>query len=142
MAYWLIKEEPTHYSFDDLVRDKRTTWDGVRNNLALIHLREMAKDDRVFYYHTGKEKAVVGIAEVVKGAYADPDAGDPRFVVVDVKPLEKLARPVSLAEIKKNRKLADLPLVRISRLSVMPVTRDQWREIERIASQYSVISDR
>ena len=133
MACWLFKEEPSHYSFDNLVRDKKTVWDGVENNLALIHLRNVAKGDRVFFYHTGDEKAVVGIMEIVKGPYADPKQKDPRLVVVDVKPIGRLARPVTLAEIKANPKFADFALVKMSRLSVMPVTREQWAEIERMS---------
>lgn len=133
MAYWLFKEEPSHYSFDDLVRDKKTVWAGIENNLALIHLRNVAKGDQVFFYHTGDEKAVVGIIQVTKGAYPDPKRGDPRLVVVDVKPVRKLPRPVTLGEIKGNKKFADLGLVKNSRLSVMPVTRHQWDEIERLA---------
>jgi predicted RNA-binding protein with PUA-like domain len=137
MAYWLFKEEPDHYSLDQLFRDKRTTWSGVGNNLALKHLRSIKKGDRVFYYHTGKEKAVVGVMEVVKGPYPDPKQDDPRLVVVDVKPVRRFDRPVSLAEIKGNPKFADFALVRISRLSVMPVTAQQWAEIERLSKQSS-----
>lgn len=133
MAYWLFKEEPSHYSFDDLVRDKKTVWAGVENNLALIHLRNVTKGDRVFFYHTGDEKAVIGIMEVTKGSYPDPKQNNPRLVVVDVKPVGKLARAVTLAEIKANSKFANFGLVKISRLSVMPVTREQWVEIERLA---------
>jgi predicted RNA-binding protein with PUA-like domain len=137
MAYWLFKEEPDHYSLEDLFRDKRTTWAGVENNLALKHLRSVQKGDRVFYYHTGKEKAIVGVMEVVKGPYADPERDNDRFVVVDVKPISRLARPVSLAELKANPKFADFALVRISRLSIMPVTDKQWAEIERLSKQDS-----
>ena len=137
MAYWLFKEEPEHYSLDDLFRDKRAVWSGVENNLALKHLRSVKKGDRVLYYHTGKEKAVVGVMEVVKGAYRDPTRDEARFVVVDVKPVRRFDRPVSLAEIKSSRKFADFALVRISRLSVMPVTDDQWAEIERLSKQGS-----
>jgi predicted RNA-binding protein with PUA-like domain len=133
MAYWLFKEEPDHYSIDNLFRDKRAVWAGVENNLALKHLRSVKKGDLVFYYHTGKEKAVVGVMEVVKGPYPDPARGDDRLVVVDVKPVRRLDRPVSLAEIKSNPKFADFALVRISRLSVMPVTDEQWEEIERLS---------
>lgn len=135
MAYWLFKEEPDHYSLDDLFRDKRTVWDGVENNLALKHLRSVKKGDRVLYYHTGKEKAVVGEMEVVKGAYPDPARDDERFVVVDVKPVRRFDRPVPLAEIKANPKFADFELVHISRLSVMPVSDEHWAEIQRMASQ-------
>jgi predicted RNA-binding protein with PUA-like domain len=132
MAYWLFKEEPDHYSLDDLVRDKRTVWDGVENNLALKHLRSVQKGDRVLYYHTGKEKAVVGEMEVVKGAYPDPARGDDRLVVVDVTPVRRFSRPVPLAQIKANPQFAEFALVRISRLSVMPVTDEQWAEIVRM----------
>jgi predicted RNA-binding protein with PUA-like domain len=135
MAYWLFKEEPSHYSFDDLVRDKKARWDGVENNLALKHMRSIAKGDRIFFYHTADEKAVVGIMEVVKGPYPDPKKHDSRLVVVDVKPVSRLRRPVTLAEIKATPKFSDFALVRISRLSVMPVTPDQWDEIERMAEQ-------
>jgi predicted RNA-binding protein with PUA-like domain len=135
MAYWLFKEEPTHYSFDDLVRDKKTIWSGIENNLALIHLRNVAKGDRVFFYHTGDEKSVVGIMEIAKGPYPDPKQKDPRLVAVNVKSIAKLARPVSLAEIEANPNFSDFGLVKNSRLSVMPVTREQWAEIERIAKQ-------
>ena len=135
MAYWLFKEEPTHYSLDDLFRDKRAVWAGVENNLALKHLRSVQKGDRVLYYHTGKEKAVVGVMEVIKAPYPDPKRDDDRFVVVDVKPVSRLDRPVSLAEIKAHPKFADFALVRISRLSVMPVTKEQWAEIERLSKE-------
>ena len=135
MAYWLFKEEPDHYSLADLFRDKRTVWDGVENNLSLKHLRSVQKGDRVLFYHTGGEKAVVGVMEVVKGPYRDPARDDERFVVVDVKPVRRLDRPVSLAEIKANPKFADFALVRISRLSVMPVTAAQWAEIERLSKK-------
>jgi len=137
VANWLFKEEPEHYSLEDLFRDKRAVWSGVENNLALKHLRSVKKGDRVLYYHTGKEKAVVGVMEVVKGPYPDPARDDARFVVVDVKPVRRLDRPVSLAEIKSNRKFADFALVRISRLSVMPVTDEQWAEIERLSKESS-----
>jgi predicted RNA-binding protein with PUA-like domain len=135
MAYWLFKEEPDHYSLEDLFRDKRTVWAGVENNLALKHMRSVKKGDRVLYYHTGKERAAVGVIEVVKSAYPDPERDDARFVVVDVKPVSRFARPVTLAEIKANPKFADFALVRISRLSVMPVTKGQWAEIERLSKQ-------
>jgi predicted RNA-binding protein with PUA-like domain len=135
MAYWLFKEEPDHYSLDQLFRDKRATWSGVKNNLALKHLRSIKKGDQIFYYHTGKEKAVVGVMEVAKGPYPDPTQDDARLVVVDVKPVRRLERPVSLAEIKGNPKFADFALVRISRLSVMPVTAQQWGEIERLSKE-------
>jgi predicted RNA-binding protein with PUA-like domain len=135
MAYWLFKEEPDHYSMEQLFHDKRTVWDGVENNLALKHLTSVQKGDRVLYYHTGSEKAIVGVMEVVKGPYRDPTRDDDRFVVVDVKPLRRLNRPVSLAEIKADPNFADFALVRNSRLSVMPVTGEQWAEIERLSKE-------
>jgi predicted RNA-binding protein with PUA-like domain len=137
MAYWLFKEEPDHYSLEDLFRDKRAVWAGVGNNLALKHLRSVQKGDHIFYYHTGKEKAVVGVMEVVKGPYPDPNRDEARFVVVDVKPIRRLDRPVSLAEIKADPKFKDFALVRMSRLSVMPVTDKQWADIERLSKQAS-----
>ena len=133
MANWLFKEEPTHYGFTDLVRDRKTVWDGVRNNLALKHLRDVKKGDRVFYYHTGKEKAVVGVMEVTRGAYPNPEEQDERFVVVNVNPVAPLSKPVALSEIKADKRFADFALVRMSRLSVMPVTTDQWKWIEQMA---------
>ncbi|MEM2759693.1 MAG: EVE domain-containing protein [Nitrososphaerales archaeon] len=133
MAYWLFKEEPDHYSFDDLVRDKRTTWDGVRNNLALKHMRNMRKNDLVLYYHTGSEKAAIGIAKVISNPYPDPKVKDSSIVVVDIAYLEKLNRPVTLAEIKANAKFKNFELVRIPRLSVMPVPNSLWDEIIKMS---------
>jgi predicted RNA-binding protein with PUA-like domain len=130
---WLFKEEPTHYSFDDLVKDGSTVWSGVKNPLAQKHLHAVKKGDRIFYYHTGDEKTVVGIAKASKNAYADPDDPSGKHAVVDVVPVKKLARPVTLAEIKANTAFRDFPLVRISRLSVMPVTDDEWKRIEGMA---------
>lgn len=132
---WLLKEEPTHYAFDDLVEDGRTRWDGVRNPLARKHLREIRRGDRILYYHTGKEKAIVGIARAASDAQPDPKAGDERAVVVEVEPVEKLRRPVPLSEIKKAPSFKDFPLVRIPRLSVMPVTAEQWRRLERMSRE-------
>lgn len=137
MAYWLFKEEPDHYALEDLFRDKRAVWAGVANNTALMHLRCVKKGDRVLYYHTGKEKAVVGVMEITKGPYPDPKRDDARFVVVNVKPVRRFNRPVSLAEIKSNPVFTDFALVRISRLSVMPVTAEQWDEIERLSKEKS-----
>jgi len=130
---WLFKEESTHYSFDDLLRDKRTVWDGVRNNLALKNLRSVKKGDKALFFHTGKERAVVGIMKVVSDPRPDPKLRDERLVVVDVEPLAKLPRPVSLAEIKKNPKFKGWDLLRLPRLSVMPVSQEHWDEIERTA---------
>jgi len=129
MAYWLFKEEPDHYSLDDLFRDKRTVWAGVENNLALKHLRQMRPGDRVLVYHSGEQKAVVGVAEVTAAAYPDPKQKDPKLVVVDLRVAGRLPRPVPLAEIKKDRAFADLGLVRIGRLSVMPASAEQFRRL-------------
>jgi predicted RNA-binding protein with PUA-like domain len=133
MAQWLVKEEPEHYAYDQLVRDRKTVWAGVRNPLAQKHLRSIRKGDRIFYYHTGKEKAVVGVARALRDAYPDPDDATGKSFVVDVAPEEKLARAVTLAEIKADRAFASFALVRMSRLSVMPVTDDEWDRIEKMS---------
>ncbi len=130
---WLFKEEPSHYSFDEFVRDGRAVWDGVANNLALRHLRQVRRGDLFFYYHTGKEKAVIGTGKVVGDPRPDPQADDPRLVVVDVAPVERLPNPVTLARIKSTPELQDWELVRLARLSVMPVSAAQWAAIERLA---------
>ena len=133
MAQWLVKEEPEHYSYDELVKDRKTVWAGVKNPLAQKHLRSIRKGDDIFYYHTGKEKAIVAIATAASDAYPDPRDATGKAFVVDVAPVKKLARPVTLAEVKADRAFADFPLVRMSRLSVMPVTDDEWARIERIS---------
>ena len=130
---WLVKEEPTHYSFDQFVADGSTVWTGVKNPLAQKNLRAMQKGDSVFYYHTGNEKAVVGTAKVTAAAYPDPKDKSGRLVVVELVPEKKLPRPVTLAEIKAAGRFADFPLVRLPRLSVMPVTDDQWAAIEAMS---------
>ena len=126
MPYWLIKSEPDVYSWDQLVKDKQTRWDGVRNYAARIHLRAMKKGDRVFFYHSNKGMEIVGIATVAKEAYPDPTTNDTAWVAVDVKPFKKLTNPVSLEQIKKEKKLSDMALVRLGRLSVQPVTDEAW----------------
>jgi predicted RNA-binding protein with PUA-like domain len=130
---WLIKEEPTHYSFEDLVRDTRTTWTGVRNPLAQKHLQSMQKGDRIFFYHTGDVKAVVGIARAASEPYPDPADKAGKLHAIDVVPVKKLKSPVTLAAIKADNAFASFALVRISRLSVMPVTDDEWKRIEAMA---------
>jgi predicted RNA-binding protein with PUA-like domain len=130
---WLMKEEPTHYSFDDLLRDKKTSWTGVKNALAQKHLRSIQKGDRIFFYHTGDEKAVVGIARAAGAAYVDPSDASGKLHAVDVVPVKKLASPVTLAAVKADKAFASFPLVRMARLSVMPVTDDEWERIERMA---------
>jgi predicted RNA-binding protein with PUA-like domain len=132
---WLVKEEPTHYGFDMLTKDGRTVWSGVKNPLAQKHLRGIRKGDRLFYYHTGDEKAVVGIAKAASDAYPEPDDPSGARHVVDVAPVKRLPRPVRLAEIKADQAFADFALVRMSRLSVMPVTDEQWRRIEAMAAR-------
>jgi len=132
---WLVKEEPTHYNFDALVKDTKAVWSGVRNALAQKHLRGIKKGDRIFYYHTGDEKAVVGIARALSGPYPDPDDATGKYVAVDLAPVKRLPRPVTLAEIKADAAFKDFPLVRIARLSVMPVTDAQWTRIERMAAK-------
>src|SRR5438552_18478151 len=131
---WLFKEEPSSYSFQEFTRDGRTVWAGVKNPLAQKHLRSVKKGDRIFYYHTGNEKSVVGIAKALTDSYPDPKDKSGKLAVVDVAPVKKLRRPVTLAEIKARAFFRDFPLVRISRLSVMPVSDAEWREHEEIAS--------
>jgi predicted RNA-binding protein with PUA-like domain len=135
---WLFKEEPTHYSYDSLVKDKHTVWSGVKNPLAQKHLRSVKKGDRIFYYHTGDEKSVVGIAKALGDAYADPKDKTGKQSVVDVAPVKKLAQPVTLASIKADAAFKSFPLVRISRLSVMPVSDDEWDAIIAKSSKSSV----
>ncbi|HEX9444508.1 MAG TPA: EVE domain-containing protein [Candidatus Binatia bacterium] len=131
---WLFKTEPTAYSFQDLTRDKRTVWDGVKNNLALKHLAGIKKGDEIFIYHTGDEKAVVGTARASSGAF--PEAGkDPKLLVVAIEAGKPLARPVPLAEVKAQAHLKSFDLVRLPRLSIMPVNEEQWRAIEDLAEK-------
>jgi predicted RNA-binding protein with PUA-like domain len=133
MAQWLVKEEPEHYNYDQLERDRKTVWAGVRNPLAQKHLRSIRKGDRIFYYHTGKEKAVVATAKAASDAYPDPGDSSGKLFVVDIAPEKKLSRPVTLAEIKAEKAFASFPLVRMSRLSVMPVTDAEWSRIEQLS---------
>ena len=133
MAQWLVKEEPEHYGFAQLERDGKTVWSGVRNPLAQKHLRSIRKGDRVFYYHTGKEKAIVATATAASDAYPDPSDRSGKLYAVDIVPGKALARAVTLAEIKADRAFSSFPLVRMSRLSVMPVTDDEWKRIEELS---------
>jgi predicted RNA-binding protein with PUA-like domain len=133
MAYWLVKSEPSSYSWEQLVKDKITTWDGVRNFAARNHLKSMKKDDQVLFYHSNEGLNIVGIAKVAKESYPDPR--DSAWIVVDLKPHKKLKNPVSLAEIKADKRLSDMALVRIGRLSVQPVTDDEWKVIMEYAGQ-------
>ena len=133
MPTWLMKTEPSTYSYDDLVKDGKAVWDGVSNPVALKHIRSMKKGDQVLVYHTGDEKSIVGIAEVTSEPYADPKAKDPRLAVVNLKPVRKLANPVPLAAVKAEKVFKDFELVRISRLSVMPVPTNLWRYIMQMS---------
>jgi predicted RNA-binding protein with PUA-like domain len=133
--FWLVKQEPEDYSWDDLVRDKKTAWTGVRNFQARNSLRNMTVGDSVLFYHSGKEKSVVAIAEVAKAAYPDPTANDDSWIAVDIKPVKALPHPVSLADIRANAKLGDLLLVRQSRLSVMPVLKADFDEIVKMSGK-------
>jgi predicted RNA-binding protein with PUA-like domain len=130
---WLLKSEPGTYSFADLERDGHTRWDGISNNLALKHLRSAHRGDQALIYHTGDERAVVGTAEITSDAYPDPKQKDPRLVVVDLKAGRRLPRPVSLSEIKQQSALKDFALVRMPRLSVMPVNDAQWKLLMELA---------
>jgi predicted RNA-binding protein with PUA-like domain len=130
---WLFKTEPSVYSFQQLQKDKKTMWDGVANNLALKNLKDIQKGDPILIYHTGDEKQAVGIARALSGAYPDPSKGNPKLLVVDIEPVKALAKPVTLAEVKANKKLANFDLVRLSRLSIMKVSDDQWKILEGMA---------
>lgn len=132
---WLFKEEPSHYSFEDLLRDGGAIWEGVENNLALKNLRNVRKGDEIIFYHTGEEKRAVGLMKAATDPYADPARKEGRFVVVEVKPLRKLRRPVTLSEIKADPVFAGFDLVRISRLSVMPVPEKLWTAILRLSER-------
>jgi predicted RNA-binding protein with PUA-like domain len=127
---WLLKTEPSEFGYPDLEREGKAVWDGVTNPVALRNLRAMKAGDRAFVYHTGAEKAAVGIAGVTRAAYADPKSRNAKLVVVDLEPIERLARPVTLAEMKALALFADSPLVRQGRLSVVPLTAAQWKAIE------------
>jgi predicted RNA-binding protein with PUA-like domain len=130
---WLVKEEPENYSFDQFLKDRTTVWAGVRNPVAQRNLREMKKGDRIFFYHTGKQKAVVGTATVSKTSFPDPNDKSGSLVVVELAAGKALKRPVTLKEIKADKRFATMPLVRIARLSVQPVSDDEWEWIEEIS---------
>ncbi len=129
MNYWLLKTEPSVYSYDDLERDKKTVWDGVGHPKALMNIRDSQKGDMLFIYHTGDEKQIVGIAETVSDPYSDPKSDNPRMAVFDIKPVRKLKKPVTLVQIKADKKFSEFRLVKESRLSVVPVPEDIWNEI-------------
>jgi predicted RNA-binding protein with PUA-like domain len=135
MQYWLFKSDPEAYGMDDLVRDKKTTWDGVKNPVALRNLRTAKKGDLVFIYHSGEQKAIVGLAEIIKEAYPDPKKKDPKLFVADIQYVKKEKRPVTLAEIKARKEFADWPLVRMPRLSVMQVTDSNWKSLMKMCGE-------
>lgn len=133
MAYWLIKSEPSVYSYDQLEKEKETCWNGVRNYAARNNMKAMKKGDQCFYYHSNEGLEIVGIAKVSKEAYQDSTTDNPAWVMVDVVPYKRLKKPVSLATIKNDKRLANMALVRISQLSVQPVTDEEWKVIMELA---------
>ncbi|HEY1922474.1 MAG TPA: EVE domain-containing protein [Tepidisphaeraceae bacterium] len=135
MANWLLKTEPDSYSWDDLVRDKKTTWDGVKNALALKNIRTMKKGDQVLIYHTGDQRTAIGLAEVTSDAYPNPKEDDDRLAVVDLKPKRKLPRGISISDIKADPAFAGWDFLRISRLSVVPVPEKMWKRIFQLAGE-------
>lgn len=134
MAYWLVKSEPSVYSWDQLVKEKQTCWSGIRNYAARLHLRNMKRGDEVFFYHSNEGTDIVGIAQVVREAYPDPTTSDERWVAVDIKALRKLKKPVPLELIKKDKRLSNMALVRIGRLSVQPVSAEEWRVVMELSA--------
>lgn len=134
MRHWLVKSEPFKYSWDQFVKDKQTVWDGVRNYSARIHLNAMKKGDEVLFYHSNEGMEMVGIAKVTKEAYQDPTTED-AWVVVDLKPLKKLKNPVTLAQVKADKRLSEMALVRLGRLSVQPVTAEEWQIVMEMAGE-------
>lgn len=134
MAYWLAKSEPSTYSWDQLQKDKQTVWDGVRNYAARLHLRAMKKGDEVLFYHSNEGTEIVGIAKVAKEAYQDPTTKDD-WSAVDLKPHKKLKKPVTLAQVKADKRLANMALVRLGRLSVQPVTEEEWKIVMEMAGE-------
>jgi predicted RNA-binding protein with PUA-like domain len=133
MAYWLVKSEPTTYSWDDLVKEKQTCWSGIRNYAARLHLRNMKIGDEVFFYHSNEGTDIVGIAMVTKEAYQDPTTKEDKWVAVDLKPVRKLKNPVTLETIKNDKRLASMALVRIGRLSCQPVSDTEWKVVMELA---------
>ncbi len=135
MAYWLIKSEPFKYSWDQFVKDKKTFWDGVRNYAARNNLRDMKKGDELFFYHSNEGLEIVGIAMVVKESYQDPTTDETAWLVVDVAPVRKLKKPVSLAQIKADKRLAQMEMIRLNRLSVSKVTPEEWNVVLELAGE-------
>ena len=135
MAYWLLKSEPFKYSWDQFVLDKKTHWDGVRNYLARNYLKAMKKGDKIFFYHSNEGLEIVGIAKVVKEYYQDPTTPEPAWVVVDVAPVKKIKKPVTLAQIKAEKDLQEMSLIKSMRLSVQPVREEEWNKILTMAGE-------
>lgn len=135
MAHWLVKSEPFKYSWDQFVKDKQTFWDGVRNYAARNNLRDMKKGDELFFYHSNEGLEIVGIAKVVKEAYQDPTTDEDAWVVVDLKPVRKLKKPVTLAQMKTDKRLANMDLLRLGRLSVGKVTDEEWEVVLELAGE-------
>ncbi|SHE83777.1 EVE domain-containing protein [Flavisolibacter ginsengisoli] len=133
MAYWLVKSEPSVYSWEQFQKDGKTSWEGVRNYAARNHLKAMKKGDEVFYYHSNEGLSIVGIAKVVKEAYQDPTTSEDAWVTVDLKPIKSLKNPVSMKQIKNDKRLQEMALLRISRLSVQPVTETEWKAVLELA---------
>ncbi|MEP6713130.1 MAG: EVE domain-containing protein [Ferruginibacter sp.] len=135
MAYWLVKSEPSTYSWEQLVKDKQTTWDGVRNYAARNNLRAMKKGDEVLFYHSNEGVEIVAIAKVAKEAYQDPTTAEAAWLVVDIKPFKKLKKPVTLVQVKADKRLADMDLVRLGRLSVQAVKEEEWKVVMEMAGE-------
>ena len=135
MAHWLVKSEPSHYSWEQFEKDGKTFWDGIRNYAARLHLKAMKKGDEVFFYHSNEGLDIVGIAKVVKEAYQDPSTNDEAWVAVDLKPVKKLKHPVSIQQIKTDKRLKDMALLRISRLSVQPVSEEEWKAVIELSNE-------
>jgi len=135
MAYWLVKSEPFKYSFDQLIKDKQTTWDGVRNYAARNNLRDMKKGDEVFFYHSNEGLEIVGIAKVAKEAYQDATTTEEAWLVVDLKPVRKIKKPVALAQMKTDKRLANMDLLRLGRLSVGKVAEAEWKVVLELAGE-------
>ena len=135
--YWLVKSEPSVYGWEQLVKDKKTSWDGVRNYAARNHLKAMKKGDEVLFYHSNEGMEIVGIAKIIKEFYQDPTTDDANWVVVDLKPHKKLKKPVTLSQIKTDKRLQEMALVRLGRLSVQPVTEKEWKIIMELAGENS-----
>ena len=138
MNFWLLKSEPFKYSWDQFVKDNKTHWDGVRNYLARNHLKAMKKGDKIFFYHSNEGLEIVGIAKVVKEFYQDPTTPEPAWVVVDIAPVKKLKKPVTLARVKAEKELQEMSLIKSMRLSVQPVREEEWNKILKMAGEKTV----